>query len=179
MASDESPLSAAWVPVTPDGGVLKRVVRAAAADAVKCAGAKRIKLAYEGRVDGGDVFDSSSGYGVWLVPSALISGFSLGLQTSCVGEVMELRMTPLYGYGAKEGDALQAETLVFTVTVHEVELAAARRQGADAAAATRVASDESRARREAEQAAVLARKAAAAERAASLSSKSGGKGKKK
>jgi len=40
----------------------------------------------EGRVEDGDVFDSSSGYGVWLEPDKLVKGFSLGLLTCAVGE---------------------------------------------------------------------------------------------
>lgn len=165
-----------WVDLSGDGGAMKRSIRAPPAAAARCADAKRVKLAYEGRVEGGDIFDSSSGYGVWMEPSNLVKGFSMGILTCAVGERAEFRLTPAYAYGSKEGDPLAAETLLFVVDVLEVEAKAVGGSGrsGDAAAAARQAADEARAKREEEQAAVQARKAAAAERAAALSAKKGG-----
>jgi hypothetical protein len=175
-----------WIALTPDRGVMKRTVSIVLTTGSSCDKAKRVKLAYEGRVEGGDIFDSSSGYGVWLEPDALIPGFAIGLRACCVGEIAEIRITPAYGYGAKEGDVLQAETLIFSINVHEIEASRTATQGTDksatsssAASAIRSAGDDARARREVELAAVEARKAAAALRSAALSAKSGGKGKKK
>lgn len=167
-----------WVDLSGDGGTLKRILRAPAPGAARCADAKRVKLSYEGRVEGGDIFDSSSGYGVWMEADKLVRGFSMGLLTCALGERAELRLTPAYAYGGKPDDPLAAETLIFTIEVLELEAKAtgAGKPGESAAAAARQAADEARARREEEQAAVQARKAAAAERAAALSAKKGGGG---
>jgi FKBP-type peptidyl-prolyl cis-trans isomerase len=168
-----------WEDLSGDGGALKRVLRAPASGAARCADAKRVKLSYEGRVEGGDIFDSSSGYGVWMQPDKLVRGFSMGLLTCALGERAELRLTPAYAYGEKPEDPLAAEILIFTIEVLELEAKAAGgsgKPGESAAAAARQAADEARVRREEEQAAVQARKAAAAERAAALSAKKGGGG---
>lgn len=172
-------MATAWVDLSGDGGVLKRVERPPLTTATWCLGAKRVKLAYEGRVEDGDVFDSSSGYGVWLEPDKLVKGFSMGLLTCAVGERAELRLTPAYAYGSKADDPLATETLLFSIEVFEVEVKPSATSGksAEAVTSTRQAADEARAKREEEQAAVQARKAAAAERAAALTAKKGGGGK--
>ncbi|CAI7752325.1 unnamed protein product [Closterium sp. NIES-53] len=180
-----------------DGGVVKKILRAAKPDALQPSDAYPIAdVHYEGRLTTGEVFDSSrednAVFTFEVGKGKVIRAWDIGIKSMKVGELAELTCQSDYAYG---DDGSPPEIPPGATLVFEVELMAVRppRGSVSTAAAEKGRLDELRAEREA----AAARreeekkkredaKAAAAARAAQLSAKGtgkgggkGGKGKKK
>lgn len=122
------------VDLTGDGGVVKRVIRKARADAIgPSESLSLVDVHYEGTIAGtGEVFDTTHEdntiFSFELGMGAVIKAWDIAIRTMKVGEVAKITCKPDYAYGSvgSPPDIPPNETLIF-----EVELMACRpRKGA-------------------------------------------------
>jgi len=115
--------------LTADGGVRKRILRSAKADAVSPSDmVPVVDVHYEGRLEGSDsVFDSSrednAVFSFEVGKGNVIRAWDLGIKTMKVGELAELICSPDYAYGeaGSPPDIPPGATLVFEVELMAVK----------------------------------------------------------
>ncbi|KAJ1460517.1 hypothetical protein M885DRAFT_509530 [Pelagophyceae sp. CCMP2097] len=115
---------AAWSPLAPEGGVAKRLIRAAPEGAPLCDPFKEVRCHYVGTCLGdAEPFDSSRARGAefkfMLGVGAVIPAWDIGFQQMRVGELCELKCDAKFAYGdeGREPGIKPGATLIFEIEV--------------------------------------------------------------
>jgi peptidylprolyl isomerase len=116
------------IPLTEDGGVIKRVYAYGDEVDPKPEHAQSVKACYEGRLEStGKVFDSSTdpanAFEFEIGTGQVIKGWDVGMASMRIGEKAELVIKPEYGYGESGAgaDIPPNATLIFKVEIHQID----------------------------------------------------------
>lgn len=173
--------------LTGDGGVLKRVTKAAAGERVVPENGDKVQVNYVGTHRGVEFDRNHGGYPFEFVigEGKVVKGWEIAFPTIAVGESAELKLSAAYGYGdeGSPGDSKKTSIPPGATLVFQVELVAIK----DGIKCTRAEEDRARllelrenrlAAAEAAAATKEAKAKAKAEAAAKLKEKLANKGKK-
>jgi FKBP-type peptidyl-prolyl cis-trans isomerase len=104
--------------LTEDGGVVKKMIKAGESDAPMPTQGQKVKVAYEGKLEDGTVFDSGE-IDIDIGTGQVIKGWDVGVMAMKLGEKAELICKSDYAYG-DEGSPPKipgGATLIFTTTL--------------------------------------------------------------
>jgi FKBP-type peptidyl-prolyl cis-trans isomerase len=104
--------------LTEDGGVVKKMIKAGEPDAPMPTQGQKVKVAYEGKLEDGTVFDSGE-IDIDIGTGQVIKGWDVGVMAMKLGEKAELVCKSDYAYG-DQGSPPKipgGATLIFTTTL--------------------------------------------------------------
>jgi FKBP-type peptidyl-prolyl cis-trans isomerase len=104
--------------LTEDGGVVKKMIKAGEPDAPMPFKGQKVKVAYEGKLEDGTVFDSGE-IDIDIGTGQVIKGWDVGVMAMKLGEKAELICKSDYAYG-DQGSPPKipgGATLIFTTTL--------------------------------------------------------------
>lgn len=130
--------------VTTEGGVLVRTVEAGEGDLITDQDGAFVS--YEGRLDSGEVFDSSEGQAVPMLVQGVVPGFAQALQQMREGGSYEIRIPSELAYGDSPppGSIIKpGDDLLFSVQIAQVVRDAAQLVGPPPTAPSEAPSEES------------------------------------
>jgi len=112
--------------LTPDGGVVKKVLVDGQKEGPKPTKGQEVLVHYEGRIENGKVFDSSYKRGdpfkINVGEGQVIKGWDIAIMEMVLGEKAELTIKADYGYGQQGAgaDIPPGATLIFTVELLQI-----------------------------------------------------------
>lgn len=109
--------------LTDDGGVVKKMIKAGEEDAPMPTQGQDVKVAYEGKLDDGSVFDSGE-IDIKIGTGQVIKGWDIGVMAMKLGEKADLICQSDYAYGDSGSPPKipPKATLTFTVTLVDMAI---------------------------------------------------------